>query len=154
MWTPPMVGYFVRPALMGTVRTVAALLGTVMVWALVSTVVTWASPTVKCSVRSASPQPPLPASRPANLATTVMCSPAGQYWRGRKWISRGLTHRHAPSTGIEGVTDRAWVAAARLGIRGLKRRGSGMPTPTVWPSAGGTVGLSRARGRKGGDGGR
>src|SRR5438552_14440365 len=131
MWTPPIVGYFVRPAQMGTVPTGAPLLVTVMVWPLVSTVVTCASPTVKCRVRSASPQTPLPASRPANLAATVTCSPAGQYWRGRKWISRGLTHRHAPSIGIDGVTDRAWVTAARLAIGVLKRRAIGIPTPTV-----------------------
>src|SRR5438132_14429590 len=145
MWTPPMSGYFVRPALMGTVRTAAPLLVTVMVWALVSTVVRWASPTTKCSVRSASPQTPLPASRPANLATTVMCSPAGQYWRGRKWISRGLTHCPAPSAGTEGVTDRAWGTAARLGVGALTPRAVGLATPPGWPAARGSGGLTRAR---------
>src|SRR6202022_1517277 len=136
MWTPFMVGYWLRPALSGIVLTTCPLLVTVITWLATSAVLIWALPTVKWIDWLVAAPPPLPASTPCRFAVSVTCSPAGQYVWGRKWSSLSLNQCQPPGTGTDSVTWSAATTAALLTTLWLKRNWMGMPTPTVSPCVG------------------
>src|SRR3954454_8474845 len=106
-----------------------------------STVMTWARPTVKPVLVSATPQPPLvPALTPASAARTVTLVLPGQNCRGRNSRVEEDSQPHdAAPIGFEVVTVSADCTAARpaLLLTGRDRvTTTGLPTPTVRPLLG------------------
>src|SRR6266511_1647720 len=134
--TPLVVGYLSRPVLTGIVFTTRSLTVTFIVWLLALPVLTRLSPTLKWTVRLDTPQVPGAALTPAKPRLMVTRSPAGQNFSGRKWISRSLNQRQAPSTPLEVSTLSRRSTAARSATDWLNQTATGMPTPTVRPSRG------------------
>src|SRR4029077_20920106 len=103
------------------------------------------SPMVKPKLKSPRPQTSLPASSPRKPALTVTFVPGCQKSFGRQCTSVGANQCQAPTVGGTAWTViRCTTAACRSGGIGLlNRRMTGIPTPTVLPSAGCVDAVSR-----------